>query len=424
MLWINHILLLCVPGFVLAGTEPLWELSKNAISPSLCSGKVDKVDGKVSLRNGAAFAIPAEAFPDQKSFTVQVTLSVNELPGKALFTFMNKQTAKDDGFDFSVLNLRTAPGNYYIHSSVNKILMESWVPCGRMWPEINVPSTFTLAVRNGYATFYFSERPIKTCLMEMMPNSEPMWIGRNTDPQAKFLPVTIHDVKVYGPDYKFVSKSEENSKRRIVGGQGWAINAPKMEHPEWPKVVIYGDSISGGYGPILERELSKRNIYLFYFGGFVGGDVPEQAITDAAASFKFDVIVFNNGLHALHWTKDAVSDEVVIDRMHKMARSFKKGATQAKIFYLSTTPYTTGSRDATPSPVTKLGDRNNVVIRLNTLSAQVMKEENIGWIDVYSILASKLELANGDNFHWQKPAYEIISQEVAKRVLPLLKKDK
>jgi len=407
----------------LTWTKPLWDLSKNAISPSLCSGKVEKVEGKVSLRDGAAFAIPAGVFPDQKNFTVQVTLSINELPGKSLCTFMSKQSAKDDGFDYSVLNLGNSPGNYEIDSSINKILMTSWLAWGNKWPEINAPYNFTLAVRNGYATFYLGERPIKTCLMEMIPNSEPMWIGRNIDPQAKVLPVTIHAVKVYGPDYKFVSKGEEGSKRRIVAGRGWSIDAPKMnEHPEWPKVLIYGDSISGGYRPLLESELSKHNAHLFHYGGFVGGDVPEQAITDAAASYKFDVIVFNNGLHSLSWTKEAVSDAVVIDRMRKIARSFKKGAPQARIFYLSTTPYTTGTRDATPSPVTRLGDKNVVVIRLNTLSSQVMKEEKIEWIDVYSILASKLELALGDNYHWQKPALEIISQEIAKRILPVVKK--
>ena len=414
----------CFAGFVLAGNEPLWDFNKNAIPPSLCTGKVEKVDGKVSLRDGAAFAIPSEAFPDQKNFTIQVTLSVNELPGKAQFTFMNKQTAKDDGFDFSIMNIRETPGNYSIYSSVNKILMESWLACGKNWPEMNVPSTFTLAVRNAIATFYTGDRPIKSCLMEMMPNSEPMWVGRNSDPRAKHLPVTIHDLKVYGPDYTFVSKSEENSKRKTVGGKGWALSVPKtIEHPEWPKVLIYGDSISGGYGPHFEAVLAKHNAYFFHFVGFVGGDVPEKAIADAASSYKFDVVVFNNGLHSLSWTKEAVSDAVVIDRMRKITQSFKKGAPQAKLFYLFTTPHT-GPRPAPDKPVASLGDKNDVVIRLNTLSAQVMKEENIEWIDVYTILASKLELANGDKFHWQNPAYEIISQEVAKRVLPLLKKDK
>ena len=417
-------MLSCVAGSVLAGNEPLWDFSKNAINPSLCTGKVEKVDGKIALRDGAAFAVPAEAFPDQKNFTVHVTLSVNELPGKAMFTFLNKQSVKDDGFDFSIMNIRDQPGGYSIHSSVNKILMESWLACGKNWPEINVPSTFTLAVRNGIATFYTGDRPIKSCLMEMIPNSEPMWVGRNADLRAKVLPVTIHDVKVYGPDYKFVSKSEESSKRKTIGGKGWAISVPKtIEHPEWPKVLIYGDSISGGYGPRFEAILEKHNAYLFHFVGFVGGDVPEQAIIDAASSYKYDVIVFNNGLHSLSWTPEAVSDAMVIERMRKLTRSFKKGAPQAKMFYLSTTPHT-GLRPAPDKPVASLGDKNDVVVRLNTLSAQVMKEESIEWIDVYTILASKLELANGDKYHWQNPAYEIISQEVAKRVLPVLRKDK
>ena len=135
------------------------------------------------------------------------------------------------------------------------------------------------------------------------------------------------------------------------------------------------------------------------------------------------MIVFNNGLHSLSWTQEAVSDAVVIERMRKLTQSFKKGAPQAKIFYLTTTPHT-GVRPAPDKPVASLGDKNNVVVRLNTLSAQVMKEENIEWIDVYTILASKLEFANGDKFHWQTPAYALISQEVAKRVLPVLVKTK
>lgn len=405
-------------------SESLWDFSRNALDPALTSGKVEKVDGKIALKDGAAFAVPAEAFPDQKNFTVQVTLSVQELPAKSLFTFMNKQTAKDDGFDFSLMNTRDKPGSYIIYSSVNKILMESWTPCGRNWPEMNVPYTFTLAVRNGYATFYIGDRPVKSCLMAMIPNPEPMWVGRNTDQQAKPLPVTIHDVKVYGPGYTFVSRSEANSRRRIVGGKGWAINAPKvMEHPEWPKVLIYGDSISGGYAPLLEAVLEKHNAYFFHYGGFVGGEVPAQAIADAAGSYRYDVIVFNNGLHSLSWTPETVSDAVVIERMRTLARSFKKGAPQAKLFYLSTTPHT-GLRSVPDQPVASLGEKNTVVVRLNTLSAQVMKEEKIEWIDVYSLLASRLELANGDQFHWQKPAYEIISQEVAGRILPVLNRDK
>lgn len=403
-----------------AEPTPLWRLADATLAATQRTGAVARVDGKVPLRDGAAFAIPASAFPDQRNFTVQVTLAVDALPGRALFTFMNKQSAKDDGCDFSILNLRDQPGAYELDSSVNKILMTTWLACGSKWPELGVPYTFTLAVRDGLATFYYGDRPLKTCLMELLPNAEPLWVGRPTDPRAKPLPVTIHDVKVYGPDFRFVSASEEHSVRRTIGGRGWAINAPKtIEHPDWPKVLIYGDSISGGYGPLLQAEVEQRQAYFFHWIGFVGGEVPEQAVRDAAASFKYDVVVFNNGLHSLHWTKEAVADTVVLERMRKLARAFRQGAPTARLFYLSTTPHT-AKRPAPDQPVTSLGEKNDVVLRLNALSAQVMQDEGIEWIDVYTKLAARLELAAGDNYHWQKPALEIISQEVGRRVLPLL----
>jgi hypothetical protein len=53
-----------------------------------------------------------------------------------------------------------------------------------------------------------------------------------------------------------------------------------------------------------------------------------------------------------------------------------------------------------------------------------MKEEGIEVIDVYSILSKRLELASGDGYHWQGPAYQIISQEIAQRAASALGKGK
>ena len=106
--------------------------------------------------------------------------------------------------------------------------------------------------------------------------------------------------------------------------------------------------------------------------------------------------------------------------MQKLALCFKKGAPQARIFYLLTTPHTA----ARPSPdeaVTSLGDKNEVVIRLNTLSGRVMKEEGIEVIDAYTLLASRLDLAAGDKYHWQGAAYQLLTDEIAGRVKAALK---
>ena len=422
--FLTVLLCVCADAASAADEPALWDLAKHEIPAAQKSGMVEKADGAVKLRDGASFAIPAEAFPDQKNFTVQVTLSLDALVQDAVFTVMNKQSSdKDDGFAM-FFNYKDKP-NYarQVNSVVNKILMVGGAINGRSEPEINKPVTFTMAVRSGLATFYIDDAPIKKCFMELIPNEGPMWIGRNDNAKAKTMPVTVHSVKVFGASYSYVSKKEQTGEfpRGAVAGKGWALDVPKIVHPEWPKVLIYGDSISGGYsGPFISAML-KQQVYVFHCVHFVGGDVPEPALTEMAGRFKFDAVVFNNGLHSLGWTPDKVPDALVLERMQKLTRCFKKGAPQAKIFYLMTTPHT-AARPAPNQPVNSFGDKNDVVLRLNTLSAQVMKQEGIEVIDAYALLAAHLELAAGDNFHWQMQAYQLLSQEIAKRVLPVLGK--
>lgn len=407
----------------LAEEAVLWDLAKHEIPAALQSGAIEKADGKISLRDGAAFAVPAEAFPDQKNFTVQVTASLCELVENGVFTAMKKQSDQDDGFTFS-MNYRAEPWySRHVAAIVNNIFMSARAVNGQRGPQVDTPYTFTVAVRDGFASFYVDDVPYKRCLMEMAPNDEPMWIGRNLKANTKAMPAVIHSVKVYGPAYTYVSKREPKSEypRGAVAGKGWALDIPEIKHPQWPKVLIYGDSISMGYRGFFIPEMLEKQVYVFHCCHFVGGDVPKQAITEMASRFKFDAVIFNNGLHSLHWTPDKVSDEVVYNRMRDLAQCIKAGAPQAKIYYLMTTPHT-APRPAPDKPVDSLGEKNDVVVRLNTISAQVMKEEGIDIIDVYAILAKQLELASGDGYHWQRPAYQIISQEIGKRVLPVLGK--
>lgn len=409
---------------VAADDAPLWDLAKNQIPAALKTGVIEKVDGKIALRDGAAFAVPAEAFPDPKNFTVQVTALLSELVQDGFFTAMKKQTEKDDGFTFG-MNYRKEPWYArHVAATVNNIFMSANAIGGQRGPQTDTPYTFTVAVRDGYASFYIDDVPYKSCYMEMVPNQEPLWIGRNLNTGAKPMPAVISGVKVYGSGFNYVSKKEPKSEnpRGAVAGKGWALDIPKVEHPEWPKVLIYGDSISMGYRGSFIPAMLKQNVYVFHCCHFVGGDVPEPALTEMAGRYKFDAVVFNNGLHSLHWTTNAVSDAVVQDRMRKLARCFKKGAPQAKIFYLMTTPHT-APKPAPDQAVASLGDKNDVVVRLNTLSAPVMKEAGIELIDVYAVLAKRLELASGDGYHWQGAAYQIITDEISKRVLRVLGKN-
>ena len=88
--------------------EPVWTLSNNKIPAELQYGKIKRVENKIILENGAAFAVPATAFVDQKNFTVKVTVSINKLIDNTVFTAMKKQGEADNGFSFST-NYRIKP---------------------------------------------------------------------------------------------------------------------------------------------------------------------------------------------------------------------------------------------------------------------------------------------------------------------------
>ena len=402
---------------------PLWDLAENAIPDALQSGSIQRRDNEIILKDGAAFAIPVEAFPDPKNLTVQVTASIPELVNHTVFTVMSKQSDQDDGFAFS-MNYRDKPWwARRVSAVVNRIYMAAGAINGQRGPQTDTPYTFTVSVRNGFASFYIDDKPYKKCYMEVIPNQEPLWIGRNPSEKAKPMTVVISRVSVYGPGFEYVSAKEPKSEypRGVVAGQGWALDIPKIEHKDWPKVLIYGDSISMGYRGSLIPALLEQQVYVFHCCHFVNGDVPKRALQEMAARFDFDAVVFNNGLHSLHWTAEAVPDQVVHNRMRDLAQCFKNGAPRAKTFYLMTTPHTAPRPDK-DRPVDRLGDKNDVVIRLNRISAEVMGIEKIEIIDIYSTLAGRLELASGDGYHWQRSAYEAIAGEIAKRVLPVLGK--
>lgn len=401
-----------IAGAATAEVKPLWDLSKDKIQPDLQTGKIEKSGGGIILKDGAAFAVPATAFPDQRNFTVEVVASLNKLIDNTVFTIMKKQEKDDNGFTFD-MNYRVKPWYArHISSVVNNVFMYSRGVGGTKPPKIDHPYKFTLAIRDGLATFYLDDWPVKTCFMEMVPNNCPMWVGRNLKEKDRPMPVTISSVKVYGPDYKYKGKERKSEyPRGVVAGRGWALDVPKVEHKDWPKVLIYGDSISDGYKRFFIPAMLKNKVYVYHCCHFIGGTVPKQVIEEMARRFKFDVIVFNNGLHSLHWTPDKVSDQEVYKRMKDLTESFKKGAPQAKIFYLMTTPHT-AKRPAKDKPVESLGEKNDVVVRLNDISGKVMKAEKVPVIDVYTPLTKHLDWASGDGYHWKGPAYEFISDSI------------
>lgn len=404
----------------LSAQVPLWDLAKDSIPDELNHGSVRSEDGFVNIGGEKYFGVPASAFPDQKNFTVQVTVSFPQPDEDTSLNVLLKQ--KKDGEDTG-LGLTCIYGKPDYWRVYRPIINGMHIGGIRMKFQADTPHTFTVAVRNGSASYYLDDVPGSKHFTMLLPNDEPMWVGKKLLGREKsFASAYIRSLKVYGSDFTYASAKEKPSAepRGAIAGKNWMIDAPTIVDPKRPKLLFYGDSISGGYRQHLIPALEGK-VYAYHWSHFVGGIDPkvDALIQQGAGVANFDLIFFNNGLHSLSWTPDKATDEQISETTRAIVRGFKRGAPQAKLFWLATTPHT-ARRSEPGKSVDALGEKNPVVLRINRIAEQVMKEEGVEVIDMYTPFAAKLELAAGDEYHWSSPAYKMISDAIVERAMKAL----
>jgi hypothetical protein len=400
---------------------PLWDLGKDKIPEELNHGASRAVDGSVSVGGDNYFGVPAAAFPDQKNFTVQVTVSFPQPAEDTSLNVLLKQHAdgEDTGLGLSCIYGKAEAWRVY-----RPIINGMHIGGIRTRFQPNTPYTFTVAVRNGSASYYLDDAPGSKHFTMLLPNDEPMWVGKKLLPKEKpFTTASISMLKVYGADFVYKSAKEKPTAepRGAIAGKNWMIDAPTVTDPKRPKLLFYGDSISGGYRQHLIPALEGK-VYAYHWTHFVGGIDPkvDALIQQGASVADFQCIFFNNGLHSLSWTSEKATDQQIADTTRAIVRGFKSGAPHARLFWIATTPHT-ARRSEPGKPVDALGDKNPVVLRINRIAEVVMKEEGVEVIDMYTPLAAKLELAAGDEYHWSSPAYKMISDAIVERTYDVLK---
>lgn len=410
----------CAMLVVCAGTQaaesvktpvPVWDLAKDPFAAT--TGRIERVDGRVLMDGNSAFAIPNSAIPDASCFTIAMEIRFHALEDRSNLGLLD-QRVSDTGFAVDALKwgavgspLSTAVnGIAYGQNSFRASSNQVWM--------------FVLAVRDGVVAPYQNKVPGPQYLLRITPNLAPIWVGR-TQSRRDLKPVSGYEIlslKVYGPDFKYYlpGESADTLKNGYIGGQGWLVRLPGKTDKPLPRILYYGDSISMGYGDRFIARM-KNEAYCYHWCHFVGGvdHFPAAAFEAAASVAPFDIIVFNNGLHSLHWSPEKVKDEQIEAVLRNMIRSFRKGAPKARLVWASTTPHTSKGR-----PVTGLGELNPVVLRINALAAKVIKEEGVESVDLYALLKDRLELAAGDQYHWSGEAYQLIAEALSQKCEAIL----
>ena len=398
-------------AFAGAGTmasAPLWDLAKDAGAVSAAVAR----DGFVPLDAVHAFTVPHTAVKDSTAFTVEMKVRCTAPEHNTRLNLLSQRTA-DTGWSLGVW---LHPG---VGSPITLGLNDASFNAGWFRSNTNDVHTFTVAARKGLVTVYWNGRVLKRYFGLITPNLEPVKVG--TGAGREMPGVQLQSLKFWGPEEEFYAKGESTDfAEGFRGGPGWCVSCP-TEKPgkTLPRILCYGDSILSGYGPRLRGQAAGK-AYVYTWSGFVGNPQAKalntKAFAAAASVAKFDAVVFNNGLHSLHWTEDKVTDDQIREVVRGILNGFRAGAPQAKLYWLATTPQTAREKNAA-GKVEKFGDLDPVVRRINRLAAGVMAEEKVPVIDGHALLAPHLDLAAGDGYHWKGEAYDLLARTVREAVL-------
>jgi lysophospholipase L1-like esterase len=208
-------------------------------------------------------------------------------------------------------------------------------------------------------------------------------------------------------------------KRSRVKGQSTCWDFVQ-DDPKLPRVLLIGDSVSGGYTLSARKALAgKANLHkapencgptangLKKLDVWLASAPPAGAAPGSPEASKRDVIHFNFGIHDRN-TAPADYEQ----RLEQIIARLKK--TGAKLIWASTTPI--------PTDAAKKQTAESIVER-NAIAARLMQKHGIAIDDLFTFITPHLATAqNPNDVHFTGPGYQMLGQQVAASITDALAK--
>ncbi len=239
-----------------------------------------------------------------------------------------------------------------------------------------------------------------------------------THPDVKgFLPIPVASFGVRARDINLLHKCPPNLASNgplglATSGKGaWQFYPAAQTDPQLPRVLLIGDSITNGYRSAVARELNgiaSVDTWLTPAAENDPGLLPD--LQRVLAQGPYAVVHFNIGLHG--WPQGRIAVGTYLPLMQDYLATLRRHAPRAKFIWASSTPITVLKQP------TKLDPANNATISgRNTVTVDLMSAAGLQVNDLYNLVIDKLNLAKGDRFHWQAPAYELMGKQTAGCIL-------
>jgi len=180
-----------------------------------------------------------------------------------------------------------------------------------------------------------------------------------------------------------------------------------------PRVLLIGDSIVRDYYPEVEKRLAgKAFVGRLATSRFVADPVLLKEIETVLDGTKFDVIVFNNGMHG--WQH---SEAEYRKAFPKLIKAIRAHAPKAKLIWATTTPLRNG-KDVTYDTKAEYSDER--IAARNAVAAEIVAAQKIPTVDLNAAVRGHPEL-HSDNVHFNGQGSQILAAQVCAAVAKLLR---
>ena len=180
-----------------------------------------------------------------------------------------------------------------------------------------------------------------------------------------------------------------------------------------PRVLLIGDSIVRDYYPEVEKRLAgKAFVGRLATSRFVADPVLLKEIETVLDSTKFDVIVFNNGMHG--WQHSEAEYRKAFPKLIKVIQAH---APKAKLIWATTTPLRNG-KDVTYDTKAEYSDER--IAARNAVAAEIVAAQKIPTVDLNAAVRGHPEF-HSDNVHFNGQGSQILAAQVCAAVAKLLR---
>jgi hypothetical protein len=179
-----------------------------------------------------------------------------------------------------------------------------------------------------------------------------------------------------------------------------------------PRVLLIGDSIARDYYPEVEKRLAgKAFVARLATSRFVSDPVLLKEIELVLEGSKFDVVVFNNGMHG--WQH---SEAEYRKAFPKFIKTIRAHAPKAKLIWATTTPLRDG-KDVTYDTKAEYSDER--IAARNALAAEIVTAQKIPIVDLNAAVRGNPEF-HSDNVHFNGKGVQVLAAQVGAAIEKLL----